>query len=106
MTPEEREAPELLVKSPARRRRIAEGSGHTEQQVAEMLSAFTAMRGQVTRMGKVMAMGKKDQATDKQLMEDLVKSVQVPVGAGMVRRKRDKAPRVRQEKDKTRGFGA
>jgi signal recognition particle GTPase len=77
MTPEEKEAPELLIKSPSRRRRIAEGSGSTEQQVAEMMSAFTAMRSQTMRMGKMMAMGKKDGATDKQLMEDLVKSVQV-----------------------------
>lgn len=33
LSPEEREKPELLAESPARRKRVAQDSGKTEQQV-------------------------------------------------------------------------
>jgi signal recognition particle subunit SRP54 len=54
MTPEERVKPELLARVPARRRRIARGSGRTEQDVAELLSRFTAIKSQMKTLSSIM----------------------------------------------------
>lgn len=52
MTVEERHHPELLAKSPARRRRIAKGAGYEERDVAELVKNFTRMRGMMQQMGR------------------------------------------------------
>ncbi|KAJ6994450.1 signal recognition particle 54 kDa protein [Populus alba x Populus x berolinensis] len=44
MTPEEREKPELLAESPQRRKRIAQASGKTEQQVSQLVAQLFQMR--------------------------------------------------------------
>jgi signal recognition particle subunit SRP54 len=56
MTKQEREQPELLAKSPSRRRRIAQGSGRSDEQVAELIAMFTSMRMQMQTMSRMMAL--------------------------------------------------
>lgn len=51
MTLEERRDPDLLANSPARRKRIASGSGHTEKQVTELVQNFQRMRMFMQQMG-------------------------------------------------------
>ncbi|NJO93494.1 MAG: signal recognition particle protein [Hydrococcus sp. RM1_1_31] len=52
MTKEERSNPDLLSKSPSRRRRIAKGSGHNEADVTKLVSNFTRMRSMMQQMGQ------------------------------------------------------
>ena len=52
MTFEERINPDLLAKSPSRRRRIAKGSGHSETKVGELVKNFTRMRSMMQQMGQ------------------------------------------------------
>jgi signal recognition particle subunit SRP54 len=56
MTKEERVNPELLAKSPGRRRRIARGSGHQEKEVSRLISDFTRMRSMMQQMSMGGAM--------------------------------------------------
>ena len=51
MTKEERQNPDILAKSPSRRRRIAKGSGHSETDVTKLISNFTRMRSMMQQMG-------------------------------------------------------
>ena len=52
MTVGERQDPDLLAKSPGRRRRIAKGSGHGERDVQEMLRKFQQMRSMMQKFSK------------------------------------------------------
>jgi signal recognition particle subunit SRP54 len=52
MTAEERANPDLLAKSPNRRRRIAKGSGHPETEVTKLIANFTRMRSMMQQMGR------------------------------------------------------
>jgi signal recognition particle subunit SRP54 len=52
MTTEERRNPDLLSKSPSRRRRIARGCGRTEKDVSNLVSEFTKMRSLMQQMGQ------------------------------------------------------
>ncbi len=52
MTKEERLNPDVLAKSPSRRRRIASGSGHGERDVSKLITDFTRMRGMMQQMGQ------------------------------------------------------
>ncbi len=52
MTIEERENPELLAKSPSRRRRIAKGSGYQDRDVSKLVSDFSRMRAMMQQMGQ------------------------------------------------------
>lgn len=54
MTPEERRNPDLLAKSPSRRRRIAGGCGkhYQESDVSKLVSDFTKMRSLMQQMGQ------------------------------------------------------
>lgn len=51
MTMEERKDPELLSRSPGRRRRIARGSGHDENEVRKLVTDFQRMRSLMQQMG-------------------------------------------------------
>lgn len=57
MTPKEREQPELLAKSPSRRRRVARGSGRSEKDVADLIGVFTQLRIRMQSVTKMLAMG-------------------------------------------------
>ena len=52
MTKAERSDPELLAKSPDRRRRVAKGSGYQERDVSKLVSDFTRMRTMMQQMGQ------------------------------------------------------
>jgi len=52
--PQERENPDLLAKTPSRRRRIARGSGRTEVDVSGLLQSFTGMRARMNQLSKMM----------------------------------------------------
>ncbi|CAI9097714.1 OLC1v1034186C1 [Oldenlandia corymbosa var. corymbosa] len=57
MTPEEREKPELLAESPVRRKRVAQESGKTEQQVNELVAQLFQMRVRMKNLMGVMEGG-------------------------------------------------
>eukprot|EP00884_Botryococcus_braunii_P013881 jgi/Botrbrau1/22494/Bobra.114_2s0020.1 len=100
MTKEEREKPELLARTPSRRRRIARGSGRTDQDVAQLLASFTSIKSQMRTFSSMMGglMGK-PKMTDKELLQDALASASAKVGAGKVRRRKPKAA------TSARGFG-
>ncbi|MEY2976310.1 MAG: Signal recognition particle protein [Cyanobacteriota bacterium] len=52
MTPQERQEPELLAKSPSRRRRIAKGCGHSERDLQDMIRKFQQMRSMMKQVGE------------------------------------------------------
>jgi signal recognition particle subunit SRP54 len=52
MTQDERSRPELLMKSPQRRRRIAKGSGYNDTDVDKVISDFERMRGMMQNLAK------------------------------------------------------
>lgn len=52
MTKQERTNPELLAKSPTRRKRVARGSGYQERDVSKLVSDFTRMRTMMQQMGQ------------------------------------------------------
>ncbi|MEB3341554.1 signal recognition particle protein [Okeania sp.] len=52
MTPQERQNPELLAKSPSRRRRIAGGSGYVEKDVTKLVGDFQRMRSMMQQMSQ------------------------------------------------------
>eukprot|EP00245_Coleochaete_scutata_P012575 TRINITY_DN489_c0_g1_i1.p1 TRINITY_DN489_c0_g1~~TRINITY_DN489_c0_g1_i1.p1 ORF type:complete len:599 (+),score=159.92 TRINITY_DN489_c0_g1_i1:39-1799(+) len=54
MEPEERKDPELLAKSPSRRRRIAEASGKSQEQVGQLVTQLYNMRAQMKNIYSLM----------------------------------------------------
>ncbi|PSC75432.1 Signal recognition particle 54 kDa, chloroplastic [Micractinium conductrix] len=96
MTKKEREQPEVLAKSPSRRRRIAQGSGRTEEQVSELIAMFASMRAQMQTLSRMMAlsggaqgMAGMPQMSDEEMMEAVMGNTGPrKVAAGKVRRKR------------------
>ena len=52
MTTQERKEPELLAKSPSRRRRIGKGSGYKDSDVKKLVGDFTKMRSLMQQMGQ------------------------------------------------------
>ncbi|KAI5068719.1 hypothetical protein GOP47_0017064 [Adiantum capillus-veneris] len=57
MTPKERANPELLAQSPSRRRRVALGSGRSQEQVSQMVSQLFQMRARMKNLMSVMQGG-------------------------------------------------
>lgn len=53
---QERENPDLLAKTPSRRRRIARGSGRTQTDVSGLLTSFTSMRSRMNQLSSMMKM--------------------------------------------------
>ncbi|HEY9816048.1 MAG TPA: signal recognition particle protein [Candidatus Obscuribacterales bacterium] len=51
MTKEERKNPEILSGSPSRRKRVAQGSGHSLNDVSKLVSDFQRMRTMMQQMG-------------------------------------------------------
>lgn len=99
MTKQERETPELLAKSPSRRRRVARGSGRTEQDVAELIAVFTGMRSQMQSLSRMMALSGGVQnipgmpaMSDEEMMASVLSGTGPrKVEAGKVRRKKKAA---------------
>ncbi|KAK9804333.1 hypothetical protein WJX72_007576 [[Myrmecia] bisecta] len=95
MTPKERSTPELLAKSPSRRRRIARGSGHKEVAVSTMIAKFSQMRSSMVNMSRMMSMGAMpgmpgmpQMSQEEMLQATLAGSGPRKVAAGKVRRKK------------------
>ncbi|KAG0554029.1 hypothetical protein M758_12G061100 [Ceratodon purpureus] len=57
MTPKEREDPELLAKSPSRRRRVAMGSGRSQEQVSALVAQLFQMRARMKNLATMMQGG-------------------------------------------------
>lgn len=59
MTKAERSDPDLLAKTPSRRRRIAKGCGYSEADVSKLIAEFTRMRSMMQQlsMGNFPGMG-------------------------------------------------
>ncbi|KAJ6678270.1 hypothetical protein OIU85_008822 [Salix viminalis] len=53
----EREKPELLAESPERRKRVAQASGKTEQQVSQLVAQLLQMRVRMKNLMGVMEGG-------------------------------------------------
>ncbi|PRQ43985.1 putative signal-recognition-particle GTPase [Rosa chinensis] len=107
MTPEEREKPELLAESPIRRKRIAQESGKTEQQVSQLVAQLFQMRVRMKNLMGAMEGGGSIPGLNN--LEEALK-VDQKAPAGTARRKRRSEPR-RQFGDSAsrpspRGFGA
>ncbi|KAL6145548.1 hypothetical protein ACLB2K_056234 [Fragaria x ananassa] len=106
MTPEEREKPELLAESPIRRKRIAQESGKTEQQVSQLVAQLFQMRVRMKNLMGAMEGGGSIPGLNN--LEEALK-VDQKAPAGTARRKRRSEPR-RQFGDSAsrpspRGFG-
>eukprot|EP00803_Ostreobium_quekettii_P006048 evm.model.scf_430.7 EVM.evm.TU.scf_430.7 scf_430:50895-55731(-) len=103
MTPMERLNPELLVASPARRRRIARGSGQKEHEVNSLLGNFTSMRGYMQNMTRVMALQNKGMPgvptmSQEEMVQSMFESSVNKVPPGMVRRRVNKFRKGEKEK--------
>ncbi|XP_058105396.1 signal recognition particle subunit SRP54, chloroplastic isoform X2 [Magnolia sinica] len=106
MTPEEREKPELLAESPARRKRVAVESGKTEQQVSQLVAQLFQMRVRMKNLLGAMEGGGSIPALSN--IEEALKAEQkAPPGTARRRRRSesrrqfsDSAPR-----PSPRGFG-
>ncbi|XP_062112743.1 signal recognition particle subunit SRP54, chloroplastic [Humulus lupulus] len=107
MTPEEREKPELLAESPVRRKRVAQDSGKSEQQVSQLVAQLFQMRVRMKNLMGVMEGGSMPTLSN---LEEAMKSEQ-KAPPGTARRKRRSESR-RQFVDSgstrpsPRGFGA
>ncbi|KAI3447454.1 hypothetical protein Pfo_004119 [Paulownia fortunei] len=106
MTPEEREKPELLAESPARRKRVAQDSGKTEQQVSQLVAQLFQMRVRMKNLMGVMEGGSLPALSN---LEEALKAEQ-KAPPGTARRKKRSESR-RQFADSSarpspRGFGA
>uniref|UniRef100_A0A7N0V1X8 signal-recognition-particle GTPase n=1 Tax=Kalanchoe fedtschenkoi TaxID=63787 RepID=A0A7N0V1X8_KALFE len=106
MTPEEREKPELLAESPARRKRVAQESGKTEQQVSQLVAQLFQMRVRMKNLLGVMESGGSIPALNN--LEESLKAEQQAL-PGTARRKR-RSPSRKQFVDSAarpsaRGFG-
>jgi signal recognition particle GTPase len=55
MTDEEKQNPDMLVKSAKRKRQLARDSGRSQADVNDMLTTFTQMRVQMKTISKLMA---------------------------------------------------
>ncbi|KAH7512176.1 hypothetical protein FEM48_Zijuj12G0062700 [Ziziphus jujuba var. spinosa] len=107
MTPEERENPELLAESPVRRKRIAQESGKTEQQVSQLVAQLFQMRVRMKNLMGAMEGGSMPALNN---LEEALKAEQ-KAPPGTARRKRKSGLRRQfvessSERPSPRGFGA
>ncbi|KAG4913538.1 hypothetical protein JHK86_053971 [Glycine max] len=107
MTPEEREKPELLAESPVRRKRVAQDSGKTEQQVSQLVAQLFQMRVRMKNLMGVMESG--SLPTLSNLEEALKAEEKAPPGTAR-RRKRSESRSVFGDstpaRSSPRGFGS
>ncbi|WCJ34293.1 Signal recognition particle protein [Euphorbia peplus] len=108
MTPEEREKPELLAESPTRRKRIAQESGKTEQQVSQLVAQLFQMR---VRMKNLMGAMEGGSIPALSNLEDALKAEQkAPPGTARRKRRsesrRQLADSASSSRPRPRGFGS
>ncbi|XP_039126192.1 signal recognition particle 54 kDa protein, chloroplastic [Dioscorea cayenensis subsp. rotundata] len=107
MTPEEREKPELLAESQARRKRISTESGKTEQQVSQLVAQLFQMR---VRMKNLMGLMEGGSIPALNNLEESLKAEQ-KAPPGTARRKRRSGTRKQfvdsgVARPSPRGFGS
>nr|GLL24714.1 signal recognition particle 54 kDa protein, chloroplastic-like isoform X1 [Ipomoea trifida] len=104
MTPEERENPELLASNPVRRRRIAQDSGRTEQQVSQVIAQFFQVRARMKNMMGAMEGGSVSN------FEEAMQFEQQATAGTAKRKQKSKSRKLFTESASTRpsarGFGA
>jgi len=100
MTNVERSTPDLLAKTPSRRKRIAKGSGHTEAEVSTLVAQFSTMRSQMQNMSKLMQLGQDGGMGDEEAMKAMLEQ-KAKVKKGNAKRK--KGAKVMSA---AKGFGA
>jgi len=88
MTAEERTKPDLLVRSPSRRARIARGSGHDENEVSAMVATFGGMRKRMRSLVQMMGGNAKAGMTPEEMQEEMM--ARSTVSPGKVRRRKKK----------------
>lgn len=107
MTPEEREKPELLAESPVRRKRVAQESGKTEQQVNQLVAQLFQMRVRMKNLMGVMEGGSIPALSN---LEEAIKSEQkAPPGTARRKRRSDSRKKfvdAASTRSSPRGFGA
>ncbi|KAK1310235.1 hypothetical protein QJS10_CPA08g01464 [Acorus calamus] len=107
MTPEEREKPELLAESPVRRKRVAQDSGKTEQQVSQLVAQLFQMRVRMKNLLGVMEGGSIPALNN---LEEALKAEQKAPPGTARRRKRSESRRqfadTASSRPSPRGFGA
>eukprot|EP01024_Parvocaulis_polyphysoides_P031586 TRINITY_DN28497_c0_g2_i2.p1 TRINITY_DN28497_c0_g2~~TRINITY_DN28497_c0_g2_i2.p1 ORF type:complete len:224 (+),score=36.40 TRINITY_DN28497_c0_g2_i2:657-1328(+) len=110
MTDEEKSSPELIARSPSKRRRIARESKHTEKDITELITLFTQMRIQLKTMSKMFQIGgqeaqAKSGISDEQMMEELLQGAMKPVKEGKIRRRKDRDRfKIQVDSSKAKGF--
>ncbi|XP_057960787.1 signal recognition particle subunit SRP54, chloroplastic isoform X1 [Malania oleifera] len=107
MTPEEREKPELLAESPTRRKKIAQDSGKTEQQVSQLVAQIFQMRVRMKNLMGVMEGGSIPALSN--LEESLKAAQKAPPGTARRKRRsvsRSQFPDTAPDRPRPRGFGA
>ncbi|KAL8036377.1 hypothetical protein ABFX02_12G154300 [Erythranthe guttata] len=105
MTPEEREKPELLAESQVRRKRVAQDSGKTEQQVSQLVAQLFQMRVRMKNLMGVMEGGSLPSLSN---LEDALKEEQkAPPGTARRKKKSDSRRQFAGSSAKPgpRGFG-
>lgn len=108
MTPKERADPELLAKSPSRRRRVALGSGRSQEQVSQLVSQLFQMRA---RMKNLMSMLQGGSIPGLDNLEDSLKSARkAPPGTAKRKKARSELQKqyvtARSGVAAPKGFGA
>ncbi|PON78013.1 Signal recognition particle protein Ffh [Parasponia andersonii] len=107
MTPEEREKPELLAESPVRRKRVAQDSGKTEQQVSQLVAQLFQMRVRMKNLMGVMEGGSIPALSN---LEEAMKAEQKAPPGTARRKRRSESRRQFVDSESTRpsprGFGA
>ena len=68
---QERSDPDLLSKTAARRRRVAQASGYSEAEVTTMMATFTQMRAQMLNMSRMMKLGTAEGVIDEGMDQGL-----------------------------------
>ncbi|KAM0980632.1 hypothetical protein FF1_013933 [Malus domestica] len=87
MTPEEKEKPELLAESSTRRKRVAQESGKTEQQVSQLVAQLFQMRVRMKNLMGVMEGGSIPALNN--LEESLKTEQKAPPGTARRKRRSD-----------------
>ncbi|KAG6506344.1 hypothetical protein ZIOFF_031667 [Zingiber officinale] len=106
MTPEEREQPELLAESAARRKRIATESGKTEQQVSQLVAQLFQMRVRMKNLLGVMQGGSIPALSNLEESLKAEQKVSIVAPPGTARRKRRQFADSASARPTPRGFGS
>ncbi|CAM6082113.1 unnamed protein product [Calypogeia fissa] len=105
MTRKERADPDLLAKSPSRRRRVAAGSGRTQEQVSQLVSQLFQMRA---RMKNLSAMLQGGSVPGLGALEESLRERKAPPGTA--KRKKSRSGMQQQlstaARTPVKGFGA